>query len=131
MKLINIADVPKIKVDMDGAKDAEMQIPIGVEEGTPGYSMRVFTLGPKGHTPYHSHDFEHINYIISGKGMVHRENAHNRWLYPGDCVLVQPDEMHQYINMSDNVPLVFICLVPKENECGCPDKEEKNEEVQS
>jgi quercetin dioxygenase-like cupin family protein len=77
-----------------------------------------------------SHPFEHLNYIISGRGTLYGKDCH-RGIGAGDCILVKPNEMHQYKNSSAKSAFVFICLVPKENECGCPDKEEENEEVQS
>ena len=66
MKITNLENIPKIKVNMEGAKDAYKQVPISKNDGSSLFSFRVFTIEPKGHTPFHDHPFEHLNYIISG-----------------------------------------------------------------
>ncbi|MCK5804998.1 MAG: cupin domain-containing protein, partial [Lentisphaeria bacterium] len=65
MKTVSLNNVAKIAADMDGAKGAWRQLPIGVADGTPTQSFRVFTLEPAGHTPCHTHEWEHLNYIIA------------------------------------------------------------------
>ena len=35
-------------------------------EGAPRFAMRVFTLEPAGHTPYHAHEWEHEVYVLAG-----------------------------------------------------------------
>jgi quercetin dioxygenase-like cupin family protein len=99
---------------MEGAKDIIKQIPISKENGTPNFSLRVFTIAPGGHTPYHRHEFEHLNYVIEGHGEVVKETG-SEPIRKGDFVLVPPGEIHQYRNNTD-APLVIICGVPKEYE---------------
>jgi quercetin dioxygenase-like cupin family protein len=100
---------------MEGAEGVYKQIPISKENGTPTFSFRVFTIEPGGHTPLHSHPFEHLNYIIEGNGVVvAKEREHE--LKKGNFVLVLPGETHQYKNTSANKPLTLICAVPKEYE---------------
>lgn len=101
---------------MEGAKDAYKQVPISKGDGTPSFSLRVFTIEPGGHTPYHGHPFEHLNYVIEGTGAVKTESGEERPLSKGDFVLVLPDETHQYKNTSAVGNLVLICAVPKEYE---------------
>jgi quercetin dioxygenase-like cupin family protein len=107
--------VRKIRPTMEGAKDVYKQIPISKENGTPTFSFRVFTIEPGGHTPLHSHPFEHLNYVIEGNGAVLAEAQEHR-LKKGDFVLVLPGETHQYRNSSASNPMVLICAVPKEYE---------------
>lgn len=116
MKIIGLDDVIKVKVDMEGAKDAYKQLPISANDNTPTLSIRVFTIEPGGHTPYHQHPFEHLNYAIEGHGALVTESGEERPIKKGDFALVLPNEMHQYRNKSDNEPLVMICAVPKESE---------------
>ena len=99
---------------MEGAKGVQKQVPISKEDGTPAYSFRVFTIEPGGHTPLHTHGFEHLNYIIEGKGAVVSAEG-EKAVGKGDFVLVKPGERHQYKNTSQQ-PLVLICAVPKEYE---------------
>ncbi len=116
MKITSLDKVATVKMDMEGARDAFKQIPISSADGTPNLSVRVFTIHPGGHTPYHTHPFEHLNYIIQGHGALVTENGVERPVQQGDFVLVLPGEKHQYKNMAGDKPLVMICAVPKEYE---------------
>jgi quercetin dioxygenase-like cupin family protein len=116
MKITNLEQTIKIKVDMEGAKDAYKQVPISKEDGTPAFSFRVFTIEPGGHTPYHKHPFEHVNYIIDGQGALVVESGEEKPIKKGDFALVLPNEVHQYKNTTPNESLVIICAVPKEYE---------------
>jgi len=116
MKVIDLAKVAKDKVDMEGAEKAHKQLVIGASDGSQRFSVRVFTLEPGGHTPYHTHAAEHLNYIISGQGALVSEDGSEQELQQGNFALVMPDEKHQYRNISDSEPMVMICAVPKEYE---------------
>ncbi len=115
MHLTRLADIKKIKPDMEGAKDIYKQIPISGKDGSPTFSFRVFTVEPGGHTPLHNHPFEHLNYVIEGKGTVVSGDG-ERDLKKGDFVLVLPGETHQYKNASGTKSLLLLCAVPKEYE---------------
>ena len=115
MHISNLETAQRIDVRMDGAKGVSKQIPIAREHGTPAFSFRVFTIEPGGHTPLHTHPFEHLNYIIEGSGAVVTDTG-ERALATGDFVLVLPHERHQYRNTSPGSPLVMLCAVPKEYE---------------
>lgn len=116
MKITNLEKTEKTPMDMPGAKDTYKQIPISAKDGTPAYSFRVFTIMPNGHTPYHTHEFEHINYVIDGVGAVVKEDGTEEPVSKGDFVLIFPGEKHQYKNKSLDKPFVIICAVPKEYE---------------
>lgn len=116
MKITNLDMVEKVEVTMQGAINAYRQVPISKNDGSPSFSIRVFTLEPGGHTPYHSHPFEHINYFLKGAGAVVTESGTALSVKNGDFVLVLPNEIHQYKNTSESEPLIFICAVPKEYE---------------
>ena len=116
MKIVSLDQLTKVNVDMEGAKDVQKQVPVGKNDGSPAFSFRVFTIAPNGHTPYHQHDFEHINYVIDGQGTVVTETGEERPIKKGDFALVLPNEKHQYKNTSNDKPLVVICAVPQEYE---------------
>lgn len=116
MKVINISEVQKKTVTMDGAQNVQKQIPISKADGTPNLALRVFTVEPDGHTPYHNHNYEQLNYIIEGEGVLINDKGEELPLKEGDFALVLPNEMHQYKNVSKEKPFVFICGVPKEFE---------------
>ena len=92
------------------------QTPIGVADGAPNFSMRVFTVEPGGHTPYHSHPWEHENYVFAGEGVIRTESGEERPIRAGDFALILPDEKHQFRNPSGTEALQSICLVQKERE---------------
>ncbi len=115
MKVIAINNVQKNEVHMEGAVGAWKQLPLGHDDGVPVYSYRVFTVEPGGHTPYHIHDYEHMNFVISGNGALVNEAGEESSLQSGDFALVNPNEKHQYKNMGHE-PFVMICGVPKQFE---------------
>jgi len=115
MHFSSLEAAEKIVPVMEGAKGITKQVPISKADGTPSFSFRVFTIEPGGHTPYHTHPSEHLNYIIEGEGVV-LEGDIERKIKKGDFVLVMPGEKHQYRNNSVSGDLVMICAVPKEYE---------------
>jgi quercetin dioxygenase-like cupin family protein len=113
VKITGLASVEQVAVTMEGARNVRKGIPIGAADGTPNLSVRVFTIDPDGHTPYHRHDFEHLNYVIRGSGVIVTETGEERAIDEGDFALVLPGEKHRYRNTSAREPLVMICAVPK------------------
>jgi quercetin dioxygenase-like cupin family protein len=82
-------------------------------DGAPVYNMRMIEVEPGGHTPLHSHPYEHENYVLEGQGRVLIEGV----MYPvgpGTVILVAPNALHQYQNTGHNL-LRFLCSVPVEN----------------
>jgi len=110
MKITRLEECAKTVVNMAGATGASRQLPIGKADGAPNFSIRVFTLEPGGHTPHHTHESEHLNYILEGEGVA-LEGETPRPIKAGDFVLVKPHELHQYRNTGER-PLVFMCMVP-------------------
>jgi quercetin dioxygenase-like cupin family protein len=116
MKITALDELKKTKVALEGAMEVWKQVPISKDDGSPLFSFRVFTIEPNGHTPYHTHPFEHLNYIIEGRGVMVNEKSEEQKIQAGDFALVLPDEKHQYRNTSASDPLVMICAVPKDYE---------------
>ncbi len=116
MKIISLNNVPKKKVEMEGAQNAWKQIPLSLKDGAPVYAFRVFTVEPDGYTPYHQHPYEHMNYLIEGEGVLINEKGEEQPIKAGDFALVLPNEKHQYRNTSKDKNFVMICGVPKEFE---------------
>ena len=115
MQVTSLERCPASVPQMAGAEGVTKQVPISARDGSPSFSFRVFTVAPGGHTPLHSHPFEHLNYIISGKGML-MDGGKGHPVKEGDFAMVLPGESHQYRNASADEPLVFICAVPKQYE---------------
>jgi quercetin dioxygenase-like cupin family protein len=116
MYIVHLDSVSRHKVEMQGASGVYKQLPVGSAQGAPHFSFRVFSMQPGGHTPYHEHDSEHVNYVIEGQGALVDGQGMERSLSAGDFALVLPREKHQYKNTSADTPFVMICAVPKEYE---------------
>lgn len=114
MLVTRLEQVEKTVPKMEGAESVIKQVPLSVKDGVPTFSFRVFTIKPGGHTPFHQHPFEHMNYVIKGTGVLvaaGREHELNR----GNFALVLPGEKHQFKNTGKS-DLIVICAVPKEYE---------------
>ena len=103
---------------MDGAKDVTMKLMVGRADGAPNFSMRHFTVAAGGHTPRHSHDYEHEIYVVGGQGRV-EQGGEFQDVRPGDVIFVQPNATHQLVNTGDD-DFKFLCLVPVTFDCGTP-----------
>jgi len=103
-------DVRQDDVAAEGAVGAKIRWLITKEDGAPHFAMREFELAAGGHTPFHSHEWEHEVFVLSGEGVaVGKDGEHA--LAPGTVVLVPPDEEHNFKN-TGAAPLRFLCLVP-------------------
>jgi len=79
-------------------------------DGAPNCVLRVIEVEPGGHTPDHTHPFEHENFVLEGRGRVLIED---NWqdLGPGDVVFVPGGTRHSYANAGDQ-PFKFLCTIP-------------------
>ena len=112
MKVGNIKNTPKKKIESPVVKGASMQTLISPEEGWIGHVMRMMEVEKGGHTPRHTHDWPHINYVAEGEGILHIEGEDHK-LEPGSYAYVPANKLHQFINTGEEV-LKFICIVPEE-----------------
>ncbi len=113
MLIKKIKDVPAVPVEMEGARDVKVRVLFGPDDNAPNFAMRVFELDKAGYTPYHSHPFEHEVIVLDGQIAAVTENDETQ-LNVGDVLLMMPDEMHQFRNLSDTEPAGMVCLVPVE-----------------
>ncbi len=111
MKIKSATDVPAEAVEMQAAAGVRMRMLIGPDDGAPNFNMRMFELAPGGHTPLHSHAWEHEVYVLEGQAEV-RSGAATHQARAGTCVFVRPDEQHQFRNAGTG-QLRFLCLVPQ------------------
>jgi len=105
-------------MQMDGVQGVTMRLMVGRSDGAPNFAMRHFTVEPGGHTPRHSHNYEHEVFIVEGAGQI-ENNGEKRGIRAGDVIYVQPNVLHQFVN-TGNTPLKFLCLVPVTFDCGKP-----------
>lgn len=111
MLIKRIDEVPAVPVEMDGAKDVSVRVLFGPDDAAPTFAMRVFDLDASGHTPYHSHPFEHEVIVLNGEIIAVTETAETL-LTQGDVVMMMPDETHQFRNASNTDKAQMVCLVP-------------------
>ncbi len=97
-------------VDMEGAQGCSVRWLVGESEGAPNFAMRQFEVAVGGHTPKHTHPYEHEVFVLEGEGVV-LEGAVGHPLKKGEVVYVRPGELHQFRN-TGAVSLKFLCLVP-------------------
>ncbi len=76
----------------------------------PNFAMRVIEVAAGSSTPFHSHDWEHEVFVLSGKGRV-RGPEGERDLTPDQAVFVPPGEEHCFMNAGDEV-FRFVCCIP-------------------
>lgn len=108
--IIHAADVDAEGVIMPGASGTRMRKALTEREGAPTCALRIFEVEPGGHTPFHDHDWEHLNYILGGNGVIRTVDGDNP-VRAGDVCLVKPGLRHQYVNTGTGT-FSFICLVP-------------------
>ena len=77
---------------MEGAVGAKVQVLLGPDDKAPTMAMRVFELAANGHTPYHSHDFEHEVMILTGDLAVVTPQGDNP-VKPGDVFFMTPHKI--------------------------------------
>lgn len=113
MKHRKYSDVKLEDVTMEGASKTKIRWLISDKDGAPNFAMRMFEVEPGGHTPYHSHSWEHENFIIEGEGSLSTEDGDIPFK-KGDVIYVEPHKKHNYKNTSDQT-LKFLCMIPIEN----------------
>ncbi len=108
------ADVLEAPVEEEEVKDVLRKILIGPEDGSHNIIMRHFKVLPGGHTPFHSHDHEHVVKIEKGKGIVVRETGEEVLVSQEQSLLVEGNETHQFKNpFSETFEFLCIILNPK------------------
>ena len=110
MKTGKEADVEAKPAEVDEAKNVCMKVLMSEKNGAPTAALRVFDVAPDGYTPFHTHGWEHMVYVLQGTGVV-KEGEKEHPLEQGTYVLVDPGEEHQFINRGNDT-LRFICVVP-------------------
>ena len=104
-------EVKQVPVTLEGAADVKVQVFLGPGDKAPTMALRIFELGPGGHTPYHDHPFEHEVMILDGDIMTRSPDGDTP-VSPGEVLLIMPGERHQFRNRSATSTARFMCLVP-------------------
>jgi quercetin dioxygenase-like cupin family protein len=110
MKHVHYSEVPADPVPEQGAEGVKIQWLIGPDDGAANFAMRRFELAAGGHTPRHSHPWEHEVFILCGEGTVLGADGPRRFR-AGDVIFLPEGEQHQFRNDGAQ-PVTFLCLVP-------------------
>ncbi len=111
MKVANFSEVEARSVSEPGAKGVTLRVLMGKNVGATNYVMRHFELAPGGNTPFHTHDWEHEVFVLSGQGKVRRTAGGETEIGPGSFVFVAANEEHGF-TCTGSAPLAFLCVVP-------------------
>ncbi len=114
MPVRKYAEIEEVPMTTEGAAGVTKKIPIGKKEGWADHVLRVFRIAPGGHTPKHQHDWEHINYVMRGKGRLLIDGTEYD-VAEKDFAVVPPNAAHQFRNPYDE-DFEFICIVPNRGE---------------
>ncbi len=110
MKVVEYASIAPTHFESAVAKGIAGRVVIGKEAGAQNFCMRVFEIAPGGHTPKHSHAWEHEMFYHRGQGELFCEGAWHA-VQPGTAAFVPADQEHQVRNTGTET-LVLVCLVP-------------------
>ncbi|MBN1435091.1 cupin domain-containing protein [Candidatus Fermentibacterales bacterium] len=93
-----------------GASKVQKRILVGEKEGSNRIVMRMFTIRPGGHTPRHTHEMEHVIYVVEGEGEVVDGDGFAHELRPGYCAFVPPYDLHHFQNRTER-NFSFLCII--------------------
>ena len=110
MRIKQYGEVEATHFDSEAARGIAARVVIGKNDQAKNFYMRVFTISPGGHTPKHSHDWEHEMFIHAGDGEVYGNGQWNQ-IKSGNVVFIPANEEHQLRNTRED-KLVVVCLVP-------------------
>lgn len=109
-KAVHYEDVPA-QVFGDEAPGVTIRWVIDEQrDGAPNFALRVIEVAPGGHTPDHTHPYEHENFVIEGQGRVLIDEGWHD-IGPGSVVFVPAGVRHTYINAGET-PFKFLCGIP-------------------
>jgi quercetin dioxygenase-like cupin family protein len=107
-------DIKEEAIQVEGVRGISKQRLIAPPDGAPTFTMRKFTVQPGGYTFHHTHEFEHEIYVLNGKGIAKSADGDHEF-EQDDVILVKPNEIHQFVNNSDE-KLSFLCIIPNQEE---------------
>ena len=109
MKTFHYTEV-EAKDPEGGSTKLKVRWLITKETGAENFAMRLFEMEAGGHSPLHSHNWEHEVFILEGKGLV-VGGKEERKFNAGDAIFIPSNEKHQLKNNSKNA-CKLLCLIP-------------------
>ena len=111
MKININEEISATDVKMEGAEKVKMKILIGTADGSDNIIMRHFIISPKGNTPFHQHNYEHVVKIEKNKGIIVDENGNEFEVKEGQSIFVKANDNHQFRNPFAE-DFEFTCIIP-------------------
>jgi quercetin dioxygenase-like cupin family protein len=113
LKIFHYTDI-EAKDAEGGSSKLKIRWLITKETGAKNFAMRLLEMEAGGHSPLHSHNWEHEVFILEGEGLVVGEEDEKNFK-AGDFIFIPQNEKHQLKNTSKKA-VKFLCLIPyKEN----------------
>ncbi len=109
MKKISVDDMEASHPE--GTVGVDFRPLIAKNVDAPNFYLRIFDVSPGGHTPEHSHPWEHELFVVKGHGKIVLESG-KEIIREGDALLVEADERHMFVNDSKSL-LRLVCVVPR------------------
>lgn len=110
MKIVSNTQVGSKKVEKADATGCSIQWLLSKTDGTPNFAMREITIQPGGNTPIHSHDWEHLIYVLEGQGIA--ESADDKTdITVGHAIFVPGGEHHTFRNTGES-QMRILCMIP-------------------
>ena len=94
----------------EGAKSLTVRWLLDKKQGAENFYMRLFEMEPGGHSPLHTHPWEHEIFVLEGTGLVTGGGKEKRFSQ-GDVIFLPPGEEHQLRNSGKDT-VRFLCLIP-------------------
>ncbi len=113
MKIFPYTDVEAEDAE-GGSSKLKVRWLITKEMGAENFAMRLFEMEAGGHSPLHSHNWEHEVFILEGEGLV-VGGKEERKFKAGDAVFIPSNEKHQLKNNSKK-PCKLLCLIPSKKD---------------
>ena len=111
MKITDYKSVPSEPFTGSGSKGAGIRWLIAEKDGAENFAMRMIEIEPGGYSPCHSHPGEHEVFVWRGRGELRLSDGKHE-LVPGIVAFVPSDVEHQFVNVSQEEKLEFICVIP-------------------
>lgn len=109
-KALHYSEIKPDKISECGADGIEIRWLITKDDGAEHFAMRLFEMAPGGHSPHHSHKWEHEAFILEGQCLVICGDKRVK-AGPGYAIFIPSDMMHHFRNEGSDV-VKFLCLVP-------------------
>jgi len=110
MYTTTVRSVEAIRFLEEGSHAVKMKQLIGREDGARKTAMHELIIGRGGYSAMHRHEWDHQLVVTAGRGLLLLDGKKIP-LRPGHVVLVQSNEMHQFLQRGKE-PLRFITVTP-------------------